>query len=213
MTSLGYLHNIGLDYVRTNNHFNESHSNDYIVDTTIEILNNFDYSDDSFQRKDIDSINLSEGMKYALQYNLFDNFTSINTLILNNDEISTQAKNQILSIENSFNTASLNNDIGFLETEINNHLSTFGSSSWNNNEEDFVGGFLYISQGSTEYWSETSANATTALSIIQVDAVGYLWGWYKAAFIDKYPNEECRIAAGLTMAVQASLFGGLSRLK
>lgn len=81
-------------------------------------------------------------------------------------------------------------------------------------------GFLEIMKHSAELWKEhrpLNPNNYPALTLIQLDALGYLWGWSKAVLED-YRNgvlikerANKRIEAGITFAVEVSFFTWLTK--
>lgn len=210
---LGELHNLGLAYLRNNESFSTTNSSDYIIDNSIALLNLNDSNIDLLYCKGTDSINLSNGLKEAVENNYFTNFNELNNLIFSTSAITVIEKNQIQSLQNSLNNSIVNNDVLYLKNKIDEHIMLYESTPWEEGQGSSIGGYLYVMKGSLEYWNgeinDNGDNNKQTLALVQVDAAGYLYGWFKAWVIDKYQNEECRIKAGLTMGVQFSFVRGL----
>lgn len=210
---LGELHNLGLGYLRNNESFAPTHFSDYIIDNSIGLLNLNDFNIDLLYCKGIDSLNISNGLKEAVENNYFTNFDELNNLIFNTSPITEIEKNQIQSLQNSLNNSIINDDVLSLKNKIDEHIMLYESTSWEEGQGTLIGGYLYVMKGSLEYWNgeinDEGDNNKQTLALVQVDAAGYLYGWFKAAFFDNYQNEECRIRAGLMMGLQFSFVRGL----
>lgn len=213
LADLGRLHNLGLNYLRTNHSFTENNTSDFIVDNSIGLLNINDFDTDLLKCKGIDSLNLSKGIKEALEENYLSEPNKLNELVFNNSVAGVVEQNQIQSIQNSIDTAITNNDVLYLKSKLEEHISIYENTTWEENEGSLVGGYLYLLSGSLDYWNgeinSGGNNNKQTLVFAQVDGAGYLYGWFKAWAIDKYQNEECRIRAGLTMGLQFSFVRGL----
>lgn len=74
----------------------------------------------------------------------------------------------------------------------------------------FIQGFMSICQGSLEFWSSlptmhpNEPRLDPELPWIQVDAAGYLYGWFKSWAIDEETKRRVRIKNGLLVAAEWS---------
>lgn len=204
---------MGLSYLRDNESFNPSQTVDYIIDNSIGLLNLNNFGIDLLYSKGTDSINLSTGLKDAVLNNYLTNLSEINTLILNDSTISSTEKEQIQSIQESLDIAISNNNILYLNNQINDHINLYENTTWGENQGELISGYLYIMKGSLEYWNgeinQGGDNNKQTFALVQVDAAGYLYGWFKAWAIDKLQNENDRIKAGLNTGLQFSFVRGL----
>lgn len=86
---------------------------------------------------------------------------------------------------------------------------TVSTSSFNKGEA--VGGLLYTMKSSAQYWNTNSPSASKPEALIFNDALGYLGGWFTAAYVEHVTyghwdikNQRTRISAGVAGAVVAS---------
>ncbi|OJV50753.1 MAG: hypothetical protein BGO31_00900 [Bacteroidetes bacterium 43-16] len=116
----------------------------------------------------------------------------------------------------------------FVSKEIINLINKYNAETSTQLEPTLTLGFLHTLLHSNAFWAArtnvngglndfeiTDPNNPSAppivlvpmvgpMTIAQVDAAGYLYGWTQAWAVDQLPNPECRIAAGKRMAMQWS---------
>jgi hypothetical protein len=170
--------------------------------------------------------NLASEIKIAEQAHLLTHEAITSRLIAQPNEVVKQ-----LLVSPAFNALSVReqdyfrrltdifrtNDYNLMSQKINTEINNFNNELWALDEGSFIEGFLSITQASTEFWKNiqfydpASPPLVPHEPYVQVDAAGYLYGWFKSWAIDEEPLARVRIKNGLLTAAEWSTVKVFSR--
>lgn len=129
---LGSLHNIGLDYLRDNESFNEGIDPNVLTSQSISLLNNI--TNNSLIYRGDDSTNLSIKMSDAYQNGSIKNINQIFEDIYSSSKVNSAEKNIIKTVKDAYDDALKTNDINRAISELrqvlNNQIAIYEDSNW-----------------------------------------------------------------------------------
>lgn len=181
-----------------------------------------------------DSLQTSNYLSYALDNELYGNSEATFDFVINllGSRVSTVDLAYINDARLLMSAAvaiSVGERYNFISEGVLNLIAEYNNEDVHELQPTLILGFLHTLLYSNSFWdSRTDGDGNlmnfeiiddpdnpsmppvvlipmlSPITVAQIDAAGYLYGWTQAWLVDQLPNPECRIAAGQRMAMQWS---------